>query len=116
MELFASRHGSRTERSRRNLHILAFDCVDHIRDREIQRGEFFIVQPETHRVIAAAEQLDLRSAGNAFEFVDDIDCGVIAQKQRIVTAVRRIKRDCQQDIAGLLLHDDAFALNRFGKL
>ena len=58
-------HWFGTDASGRGLQVLLFDCGDNIGRRECEFGQLVRAQPNTHAIIRAAEQIDLRYAGDA---------------------------------------------------
>jgi len=72
------------------------------RPRHAARSDLVRIEPDAHRIVAAAEQPYLADAGNARELVLDPDIGVVAQVKRIILAVRN-QRDQREESRRLLL-------------
>ncbi len=62
-----------------DLHVLLLHRFDEIAGGEASRGQLLGIQPEAHRIIARAEDEDIADAGQAREFILDLEGGVIAQ-------------------------------------
>ena len=91
----------------RDLDVLILHRANHIARGQAARGDLVRIDPNAHRVVPAAEQSYLADAGQACEFVLDLDVGVVAQVERIVAAVRRVRRDHDGKGRGLLLRGHA---------
>ena len=62
-----------------DLHVLGLHRVDHVLGVQVIGGELLRIEPEAHAVVALAEVGDVAYAGQAREFVADLDGGVVAQ-------------------------------------
>jgi len=93
----------------RDLGVLIPYRADHVARGQAARGDLVRIDPNAHRVIAAAEHSYLADATQAREFVLDLDVGVVTQVERIVAAVRRVRRDHDGKGRGLLLRGHARA-------
>ena len=71
----------------------ACSAWNDLRDSDLQLGELIGIHPAAHGVLAGAEDVDLGHAGDAGEFVDQIDVCVIGEKDVVVAALGRIERD-----------------------
>ena len=80
-----------------------------VRPRALQRLR---VEPHAHRILADAEHVDVADAGNARQFIHQVDGRVIAQEQAVVVGAWRGQRDDLQDRGGFLLHHHALRLHR----
>ncbi len=92
-----------------DLHVLVADGVDEITGGDIARSEFFRIEPESHGVIAGAEDEDIADAGEAGDFILDLKGGEVAEVERIAGAVGGIDGDGECDIGGGFFDDDAAA-------
>ena len=84
--------------------------------REVPGGELGGIEPETHGVIAGAEDLDIAGARNARKDVLDLKGGVIAEVHLVVAAVGRVKVDDHGEVRGLLGGVDAKIADFLGQL
>ena len=73
------------------------------------RRDLVRVEPDAHRIVAAAENLHLADAGQASQFILDLDIGVVAQVERIIFPVRREQLDHHEKGRRLLLRRHAQA-------
>ncbi len=96
--------------------VLRVDRVDDVGDGEAEAPDPIGTQPDPHRVVAAAEQVDLADARNARDRVVDVDRRVVRQEVVVVGAVRRLHRDDQEWKRQRLLHRDAVVLHRLRHL
>ena len=80
--------------------------------RQSARVQRLRIEPDPHGILPDAEHVDIADAGNAREFRNQADGGVVAQEQAVVAAVRRGQRDDLQDRGRLLLHGHALHLHR----
>jgi len=67
----------------RDLDVLLSDGAHHVARGHAARSDLVRIEPNAHRIVAAAEQPYLADAGNARELVLDPDIGVVAQVKRI---------------------------------
>ncbi len=77
------------EHAGRHLHVLALQRADDIARRQVERLQPIRIEPDAHRIIAAAEHGDRADALDAAEHVDDIDAGVIGNEQGVARIVGR---------------------------
>ena len=94
----------------------ALDRADDLRHRDAELGQLIGLDPQPHRILAGAEYLHAADARHARELVVEIDVGVVGQKLRVVSAVRRIQADQHQRRGQRLLHRDAVAVDLRRKL
>ena len=71
--------------------ILLIQSIRQICNREPQFRKDLGFDPNAHRVIGCSEEQHLARAGDAQELIVDVDVGVVGQKQRIVSTIRRIQ-------------------------
>src|SRR5260221_10969379 len=86
----------------RDLDVLFLDGAHHVARGHAARSDLLRIEPNAHRVVAAAEQPYLADAGNARELILDPDIGIVAQVKRIVLALRD-QRDQREEGRRLLL-------------
>ena len=96
--------------------VLLGDGVRDIGDRDAKPADDVRTQPDAHRVVAAAEQVDLPHALDAGDGVVDVDGRVVREKRAVVRAVRRLDGDDEQRERQRLLHRHAVVLDRLGHL
>ena len=70
---------ARLEAARGQLDVLAAQRVLDVGDRELARRERLAVDPDAHRVAAAADDADARDAGHRRQPVDDVALGVVGE-------------------------------------
>src|SRR5690606_41074919 len=70
-----------------HLHVLFPDGSDDVTGRQAPFGDFFRIQPDSHRVVAGTPQLHLAYAGDAGQPVLDVQDGVVAQIGQVVALV-----------------------------
>ena len=73
----------------RRLHVLRPDLAHHVGGRQATLGDLLRIEPDPHRIVAGAEQLNLADALDARQPVLDVEHGVVAQVGHVVAAVRR---------------------------
>ena len=66
-------------------------------------GELVGVEPDAHRIAPLAEDLDVADAGQALQLIDDLQVGVVRQRDRIDRVVGRGQIDDQDEVRVLLL-------------
>ena len=97
----------------RDLQVLLPDRAHDVAGGETARGDLVGVEPNAHRVIAAAKLPNLSDTGQARDLVLDPYVGVVAQIERVVSAVRD-QRNQHEKSRTLLLgrHAEADHLRR----
>jgi hypothetical protein len=98
-----------------HLNVLFAHGVQNLIDIHVARGDLGGVQPQPHGVIAGAEHLDITHAGQARQHVLDLDDGVIAQIQRVVTAAGGFEEYHHGEVRRLLLGDQAQLTHHIGQ-
>ena len=96
--------------------VLRRDGVGDLRNRQPEPPDDVGPEPHAHRVVAAAEQVDLADPLDAGDGVVDVDRRVVRQEAAVVSAVRRLDRDDQERERQRLLHRDAVVLHRLRHL
>src|SRR5229473_3333083 len=81
-----------------HLHILFAYGVHHIAGGEATRGHFFRIQPDSHRVVAAAEALHIAHPVEARELILDAQRDEIREIGLIVAIVRRVHEYRERDV------------------
>ena len=112
LERLAAWRGGRADLSRRDLRALLPQRLDHVLRHQPARLHFVGVEPNAHRILAGAEHDDVAHAGQAGDFVLELDGRVIGEIEAVVARVGRRQRDDLQDRRRILLHDDALRLHR----
>ena len=87
--------------------VLIGDGGRHILGCNAEARHLLGVEPNAHREGALSEHLQHADAGNAIYDVEDVNRDVVADEERVVTAVRRIEIGGDRDIARLLRDSDA---------
>ncbi len=77
----------------RDLHILLADGADNIAGGQAPGRDLVWVEPNAHRVIARAENLDRSGARDSGKHVLDLQRGVVAQIDVVVTVIGRNEMD-----------------------
>ena len=72
-----------------DLDVLLGDRVLHVDRGDAEIGELVGIEPDAHRIAALAEDLDVADARQALQRIDDLQIGVIAERDRIDGMVRR---------------------------
>ena len=103
--LFRQRLGAKL--TGRDLYVLLLHRRDHVRGGQPARRHFIRVQPDAHRVLAGAENLDLADAGQARQLILHLQRGVVAHIQRVVLTVWRKQMHHQRQRGRLLLGGNA---------
>ncbi len=67
----------------RDLHVLLRDGVAHVKRRDVEIGELVRIEPDAHRIAPLAENLHVADARQALERIDDLEVGVVAERDRI---------------------------------
>ena len=85
-----------------------------------EAGQAVGLQPHRHAVVRRREQHDVADAGNALELIDDVDGGVVRQKELVEPPVRRRQRDDLEQRRRFLLDAEALGFDlvrqpRFGQ-
>ena len=106
--------GRRAGLAGRDILVLLADGLDDVRTDQVEALQLARIHPDAHGVFAGADDLDAADAGQTGERVDDVDRRVIAQKERVIFVVGRIKRDELEDRGVLLLDAHALRLDRLG--
>ena len=114
--LLAIRLGRGSDAAGRDLGVLLVERVDDVADVEALLLELLRVQPDAHRILPLAEDADLRDAGRAGQVIDDVELGVVAQKQRVVLLRIRLQRDAHDERTGVLADGNADLLYRLRQL
>ena len=81
------RRGGIAETSGRELRVLLLNGRSHIRDGDAELCHLVRVEPDTHRVVVAAEELGKTDAFHAFQLIDDVYRSVVVHVHVIVTPV-----------------------------
>ena len=68
--------------------VLRLDRRDDLGDGDRQLRQLVGLDPQPHRVLAGAEDLDAADAGNARQLIVEVDVGVVGQELRVVDAAR----------------------------
>ncbi len=79
------------------LRVLLVDRARQIGGREFQLRQPVGPDPDAHRVVVRAENLDVGRARNALELIEHIQGDVVRGVQVVVTAVGREEREHQQE-------------------
>ena len=77
--------GRRAQLPGGHLHILLADGGHHIAGGEVARRKLLRIEPDAHRVVAAAEDLHIPHARQPRQHIPDVQHRVVAQVQRVVS-------------------------------
>ena len=66
-------------------------------------GELVGVEPDAHRIAPLAEDLDVADAGQSLQLIDDLQIGVVRQRDRIDRMIGRGQIDDENEVRVLLL-------------
>ena len=94
------------EHARRRLAVLVPDRALEVADREAEARELVGLQPDLHRVVAAADALYAAHSGHAAYHVHHVERGVVAEVDLVELGVGRLEGDGEQAVGGLLLDGD----------
>src|SRR6185369_4480531 len=83
------RHGRRAELTGGNLDVLLADRAGDIADGQAARGDFFRIEPDAHRIVAAAELLHVADTVDLRQLVLDVQGCVVRQISLVVAAIGR---------------------------
>jgi hypothetical protein len=93
--------------ARRDLDVLLRNRVLDVDRRDAEIGEFVGIEPDAHRIAPLAEDLDVADAGKPLQGIDDLQIGVVAERDRVDGPVRRGQIDDEDEVRILLLDRDA---------
>ena len=99
-----------------DLLVLLLDGLDHVLRHQCPRLQLVRVEPDAHRVLTGAEYGDVADARKARQLVADIDGGIVAQEQAVISVIRRGQRDEQKYGGRTLLNGDALILDSLWQL
>src|SRR6202008_3426513 len=108
--------GRPADRAGRGQLILLADGVGDVGNRQAETADDVGPQPDAHRVVAAAEQVDLPDSGYARDGVVDVDRRVVREEVAVVGPLRRLDGDDEEWKGQRLLHRDAVVLHRLRHL
>ena len=100
---------------RRDDVLLAYDVGD-VGGGDAQPGHALRVEPDTHAVVARAEDANLTDAGHPAQRVIQVEQGVVAQEHGVVAALRGCERNDLEKVGGGLAYGDAVTDNVRRKL
>jgi hypothetical protein len=115
LERRAGRSGRLPDGSRRDLDVLLAERGNHVSCRQTELGNPLRVQPHAHAVLARTEQADIADTVDAREHVANPEQCVVAEIQRVATAVRRDQVHGQEDVGRALARGDAGAAYVLGE-
>ncbi len=99
-----------------NLDVLFADGVDHVAGGQVPGGNLVRVEPDPHRVITRAEELDVARARDAGQGVLDLEGGVVSQIDLVVAAIGGEQMNHHGQVGRLLGGRDAQLSDFFGQL
>ena len=94
-----------------DLHVLLGHGVDDVVGGEASCGQLVGVEPEAHRVVAHAEDIDVADTRETRDLVLDLERGVVAEEDGVVRVIRRKQRDNERDVGRRFFDRDALALD-----
>ena len=95
-----------------DFHILLLQGVHHVAGGEAATCHANRIQPQTHRVLAFAEDDDVGNSGHSLQRVFHVHVQVVAHEQRIVAVVRRVNAGAENEVARRLGDRDAGGFDR----
>ena len=114
LELLAEGNRLLADLAGRDLQVLLADGGHDVVGGQSDGGQFLRIEPGPHAVIAFAEIGHVGDAGQAAQFVLDLDRGVIAEEDAVVAMVGRNEVDDHHRAGGHLLDVHPFALDQVG--
>ena len=107
VELLLGHCGRRAHAARASLRVLGLDGVFDVLDRDAHEAHLFGIEPDAHGGLRVAEDAHVADAGQALEFVDDVEVRVVGQIGGGHAAVGREERDHEEVFLGALSHAHA---------
>src|SRR5207247_10521831 len=92
-DLLPGRAGASADLSVRVDSILTVDRVDDLRDGDIELGQLIGLYPDSHGVLAGAENLHLGNTLHTAERVAEVDIRVVGQELRVMRNFWRVNCD-----------------------
>src|SRR5260370_20480131 len=89
--------------ARGNLYILLGNGILHVDGGNAEIRKFVGIEPDTHRVAALPEDLDVADTRQALQRIDNLKISVVAERYRIDRTVRRSEIDDEDEVGVLLL-------------
>jgi hypothetical protein len=86
-----------------DLDVLLGDGVLNVERGHAEVGELVGVEPDAHRIAPFAEDLDVADAGQSLQLIDDLQIGVIRQRDLIDRTIGRGQIDDENEVRVLLL-------------
>ena len=115
-ELLALRHGLGADLAGRVHGVLGLQRADDLVHRDVQLPQGVGVDPEPDGVLAGAEDLHLADAGDARHRVVDVDVGVVAEEELVISALRGVQHEDPQRAGHGLLDRHALVDDVGGEL
>ena len=115
LKLLAGNGGLGTDLSGGDFDVLLLEGVDCVVRGQAASRHAHGIEPETHRVLALAEDEDFGYAGNAFQAIAHIHVEVVAHEEWGVAAVGRKDSGAKHEVLRTLLHRDTDLLDRVGQ-
>ena len=81
--------------------------MTHVVRGQTERLQPVGIEPDAHRIVAAAEHDDRADAVDAGQRVGDLDGGVVGDEQRVARLVRRIEVHDHHQVGRALVDGDA---------
>ena len=99
-----------------DLQVLGPDRRQHVARGHSEIGDLVGIEPQPHRVIARAENLDVADAVQPEQLVAHLQQRVVADVELVECVVRRQHEHDHQDVRAVLAGDDAVALHLLRQL
>ena len=96
--------------------VLLIDCVDDVRYGQAKTGHPVGIEPNPHRVVAAAEKSDIAHPLDPLQCVNDVYRRVVGEKVVVVGAVGRVEGDKHEREVQRFLDRNAVLLHGSGEL
>ena len=117
VELIGLLRGDRrlVQHARRDLDVLRAQRGEHLARVQIMRGDLVRIEPDSHGVFAAAEDLHVADAGQSRQHVLHMQRRIVRDVERVARAVGRIEMHREQDVGRRFPHLHAEPLHVLGQ-
>ncbi len=115
LEVLRTVDGRGTDCAGGDFYVLLLECVDDVGRGELASGELGGIKPQTHGVLADAEDLHVAYAGDALERIFDVEVDVVGDEVLRVAVVVREEAGGEDEVRVRLGDGDAGVLNRLRK-
>ena len=99
--------GRLVEHAGRHLHVLALQRRHDVAGGQVERLQAVGIEPDAHRIVAAAEHGDRADAVDAVQHIGDLHVGVVGDEERVARLVGRVEVDDHHQVGRGLGDGDA---------